>query len=330
MRSGLKPTVPSRHSPSKLPPVSTPVRAGWGTTTPPFTSVSNVDWTIEMVRGIRLKTGTKMPVSSRKSPSKSFVNDEPRTSSLQILPKHKENTVVPSPQNDMEKEIEKVKSKIMSLQKLIEQLKAEIKEKSATITELEKKLKTQETEFGEETKKFKSIIMDKEKELAELKRIVTSKDTQINELKENFLNEKMEIKKEFDRELEELKAQHLKELLERDGKIKVMKMHMADVLKDKSRERQVQLEELTKELKRVTEETDVLKLKLKSMKSANQGQCQNCFVMEKQLQSKISELRDKEVVATELQRLCSKMEKQLVQQDELLRQWAKNKGKLIG
>ncbi|KAK2573957.1 hypothetical protein P5673_000067 [Acropora cervicornis] len=277
MRSGLKPTVPSRHSPSKLPPVSTPVRAGWGTTTPPFTSVSNVDWTIEMVRGIRLKTGTKMPVSSRKSPSKSFVNDEPRTSSLQILPKHKENTVVPSPQNDMEKEIEKLKSKIMSLQKLIEQLKAEIKEKSATITELEKKLKTQETEFGEEKKKFKSIIIDKEKELAELKRV-------------------------FDRELEELKAQHLKELFERDGKIKVMKMHMADVLKDKSR---------------VTEETDVLKLKLKSMKSANQGQCQNCFVMEKQLQSKISELRDKEVVAIELQRLCSKMEKQLVQQVNL-------------
>lgn len=59
----------------------------------------------------------------------------------------------------------------------------------------------QETEFGEETKKFKSIIMDKEKELAELKRIVTSKDTQINELKENFLNEKMEIKKEVCKKL---------------------------------------------------------------------------------------------------------------------------------
>lgn len=36
------------------------------------------------------------------------------------------------------------------------------------------------------------------------------------------------------------------------------------------RERQLQLEELTKELKRVTEETDVLKFKLKSMKSSNQ------------------------------------------------------------
>jgi len=36
--------------------------------------------------------------------------------------------------------------------------------------------------------------------------------------------------------------------------------------------------------------------------------------MEKQLQAKITELRDKEVVTIEMQRLCSKMEKQLVQQ----------------
>ena len=36
--------------------------------------------------------------------------------------------------------------------------------------------------------------------------------------------------------------------------------------------------------------------------------------MEKQLQSKIIELRDKEVVTIEMQQLCAKMEKQLVQQ----------------
>lgn len=42
--------------------------------------------------------------------------------------------------------------------------------------------------------------------------------------------------------------------------------------------------------------------------------------MEKQLQSKISELRDKEVVSIEMQRLCSKMEKQLVQQVNLEKQ----------
>ena len=45
-----------------------------------------------------------------------------------------------------------------------------------------------------------------------------------------------------------------------------------------------------------------------------QGKCPNCFVMERQLQSKIVELRDKEVVTIEMQQLCAKMEKQLVQQ----------------
>ena len=35
--------------------------------------------------------------------------------------------------------------------------------------------------------------------------------------------------------LEELKAQHLMELTDRDGKMKVLKMHMADALKDNSR-----------------------------------------------------------------------------------------------
>ena len=99
MRSGLKPTVPSRYSPSKLPPV----RVGWGTTTPPL---SNLEWTSEMVRGIQLKTGTKTPVASRKSPSRSSVNDESRTSSLQILPKQEEKTIIASMQNDKGKEIE--------------------------------------------------------------------------------------------------------------------------------------------------------------------------------------------------------------------------------
>ena len=36
--------------------------------------------------------------------------------------------------------------------------------------------------------------------------------------------------------------------------------------------------------------------------------------MERQLQYNIAELRDKEIASIELQRLCSKMEKQLVQQ----------------
>ena len=39
--------------------------------------------------------------------------------------------------------------------------------------------------------------------------------------------------------------------------------------------------------------------------------------MERQLQSKILELRDKEVVTIEMQQLCAKMEQQLVQQVDI-------------
>lgn len=322
MRTGLKPAVPARRSPTKLPPV----RNGWGTNSPSLHSSSrDPEWAGDMVRGIQLKTTSKTSSAARNSPRRSSGGEEVNTPPL---PKHEKKFSIPR-ETDKEKEIEKLKLKIVSLQKLIEQLRAEIKEKTASISELEDKLREQEAGFEEQIKKLKAIISEKEKEIEELRKIVSSKDLELNEIKEIFLKEKEEMQKQFDQELDELKAQYLKELADRDSKIKVMKMQMADALKDNSRERQLQLEELTKELKRVTEETDVLKFKLKSMKSSNQGQCSNCFVMEKQLQSKITELRDKEIVTIEMQRLCSKMEKQLVQQDELLRQWAKNKGKPI-
>lgn len=325
MRSGLKPSVTSRRSPTKFPPV----RTGWGANSPPLSShTRDPEWSHDIVRGIQLKTVSKTPSAASNSPRKSSGKEEVKTPS----PKQEEKAFFSSQQNGKDKEIEKLKLKIISLQRLIEQLRAEIKEKTGLISELEEKLKVQEasnSNLDDQIKKLKAVIGEKEKEIVEQQKIVTSKDVEINQLKESFSKEKDEIQKEFDHQLEELKALHLKELAVRDGKIKVMKMQMADALKDNSRERQLQLEELTKELKRVTEETGVLKSKLQSMKSSNQGQCSNCFVMERQLQSKIAELRDKEIATIELQRLCSKMEKQLVQQDELLRQWAKNKGKPV-
>ncbi|KAJ7387321.1 hypothetical protein OS493_004306 [Desmophyllum pertusum] len=325
MRTGLTPATPSRRSPTKFPPVRT---HGWRSNSPPLPgSTREPEWSRDMIRGIQLKTSSKTPVASNSARRRTSSSEEIKTTP--VLKQQEEKTFTSPQQNGKDKEIEKLKLKILSLQKLIEQLRAEIKEKAGTITELEEKLKAQAAEFEDQIKKLKAIITEREKEIEEKKKIVKSKDLEINEMKDSFEKEKEEMKKEFDHELQELKAQHLKELTERDGKMKILKMHMADALGDNSRERQLQLEELTKELRRVTDETDVLKSKLQSMKSSNQGKCPNCFVMERQLQSKIVELRDKEVVTIEMQQLCAKMEKQLVQQDELLRQWAKNKGKPV-
>ncbi|RMX51687.1 hypothetical protein pdam_00008127 [Pocillopora damicornis] len=329
MRTGLRPTVPTRHSPTKFPPVSNGLRSS---SLPGSANSREPEWANDMVRGIQLKTASKTPLVAAHSPRKTPVGLEEVKATTSVK-QHGEMTFSSSQQSMREsakdKEIEKLKLKILSLQKLIEQLRAEIKEKTHKITELEEKLKSQEADFEEKINKVKAIISEKEKELNEKTKVIKNKDLAINELKDSFQKEKEDITKQYELELNKLKEQHLQELTERDGKMKILKMHMADALKDNSRERQVQLEELTKELKRVTEETDVLKSKLQSMKSSNQGKCPNCFVMERQLQSKILELRDKEVVTIEMQQLCAKMEQQLVQQDQLLRQWAKNKGKPV-
>lgn len=57
----------------------------------------------------------------------------------------------------------------------------------------------------------------------------------VQEHKKNQINFMTVLTLKFDHQLEELKALHLKELADRDGKIKLMKMQMADALKDNSR-----------------------------------------------------------------------------------------------
>jgi len=48
--------------------------------------------------------------------------------------------------------------------------------------------------------------------------------------------------------------------------------------------------------------------------SSLQAACKNCHFLEKELQNKILILRDKDVGLIELQQLCEKMEKQLMEQ----------------
>lgn len=230
MRTGLKPIEPTRRSPTKFPPV----RSGWRSNSPPLAgSAREPEWSHDMIRGIQLKTATKRPLVASTSPRRTPNTDEIKTTPTV---KQQEERKFSSPQeNGKDKEIEKLKLKILSLQKLIEQLRTEINEKANTIMELEEKLKVQVAEFEEQIKKLKAIISEREKEIEEKKTIVKNKDVEISELKDSFENEKEKMKKEFDHELEELKAQHLKELTDRDGKMKVLKMHMADALKDNSR-----------------------------------------------------------------------------------------------
>lgn len=55
----------------------------------------------------------------------------------------------------------------------------------------------------------------------------------------------------------------------KEEKLDNLKKQIAGAFKDNSWERQVQIEELTKELKRVQEESDLIKHKLKGYKNKN-------------------------------------------------------------
>ena len=57
-----------------------------------------------------------------------------------------------------------------------------------------------------------------------------------------------------------------------------------------------------------------------------QGGCSNCDVMRKQLSTSQVQGREKDKTIGDLKTLCSKFEKQLSQQDSLLKQFAESKG----
>lgn len=99
MRSGLKPSVTSRHSPTKFPPV----RTGWGANSPPLSShTRDPEWSHDIVRGIQLKTVSKTPSAASNSPRRSSGKDEVKTPS----PKQEEKAFFSSQQNGKDKEIE--------------------------------------------------------------------------------------------------------------------------------------------------------------------------------------------------------------------------------
>lgn len=99
MRSGLKPSVTSRRSPTKFPPV----RTGWGANSPPLSShTRDPEWSHDIVRGIQLKTVSKTPSASSNSPRKSSGKEEVKTPS----PKQEEKAFFSSQQSGKDKEIE--------------------------------------------------------------------------------------------------------------------------------------------------------------------------------------------------------------------------------
>ncbi|KAJ8360082.1 hypothetical protein SKAU_G00166070 [Synaphobranchus kaupii] len=131
----------------------------------------------------------------------------------------------------------------------------------------------------------------------------------------------------YERTIRELKLQHNQTLAnlktemeserilleEKNGKLN---QHIADVLQEKSRNRQKQLQELHKENATLRREITALESQLKTQKAPEV--CTNCQSLETAVEEKALQLIEREKTVEELQRFCRKFCKQLTQQDRLL------------
>ncbi|XP_050410281.2 interaptin [Patella vulgata] len=219
-----------------------------------------------------------------------------------------------------------LKQQVTDLLKIIEELRAEIATKDTTISELQDTLQKQESQFKsnlaqeverhQETKSKLETANQNNKELhLEIEKLKSENE---------YLLEK--IKKEYEKNLTSVIEEKEKEIKIRDDKLVKLKQHMADALKGNSWERQQQLEELTKELAKIQDEADMLRMKIKSVTKTKQGPCHICVESANKLQRALQAIKERDQTIKELKGLAIKFETQLSQQDQLLKMWADEKG----
>jgi hypothetical protein len=89
------------------------------------------------------------------------------------------------------------------------------------------------------------------------------------------------------------------------------------------RERQMQIDELTRELKRTQEEYELIKFKLKGYKNTNSknpdSSCSNCSQMLHKLEEKSNTIKEKDLLLNDLINFARKFQNQSNFNDELLK-----------
>ncbi|XP_022085882.1 tax1-binding protein 1 homolog [Acanthaster planci] len=248
----------------------------------------------------RLVTSTR-PLTSRSDPS-----SKPELKDLQAKDKQHRN-------------------RIQSLQKLIDQLRAEVKSKEEELTSTQARLQKIEEHYKSLYEEEKEAHDRTREELEATKQELKEKTIYAEQLKVQHERQVVDINAAHEQRLSVLRAEKDKEICDRDAKIEKMKKQMADVLKDNSWERQQQLEELTKELNKISDEAAALRIRCKNMSSKSKS-CDNCSAMKAELEKKTKRLAESEVTIQQLNALCKKFETQLKQQDVLLKEFAVSKG----
>ncbi|XP_064612943.1 unconventional myosin-XVIIIa-like [Liolophura sinensis] len=212
-------------------------------------------------------------------------------------------------------------SKIANLNKIIEDLKKQLRLKETALDDLEVKIKMKEEDYREQIQKERKSHLQTRYSLDQTSEQLAITRSDLHTLREEYELKLKCLKEQKEAELSDLKEQKDDEIARRDNTLRKLKKQMADALMDNSKERQVQLEELTKELSRVQEDSEILQFKLRTYRNKQQASCPGC----KDLTQEVNRLKPltkrQDETIRDLQVVCTKLELQLSEQDELLQRF---------
>ncbi|KAI1894760.1 hypothetical protein AGOR_G00119060 [Albula goreensis] len=175
---------------------------------------------------------------------------------------------------------------------------------------------TQNAEYLKEIETQRKLQCQSKAFLEETERSVPEKLQMPHECAANYERTIRELKLQHNQTLANLKTEMESERILLEEKIGKLKLNVSDVLLEKSRERQKQLQELHKENATLKAEIAALQSQLQIQKTPEM--CVNCQSLEMAVEEKALQLIQKEKMVEELQRFCRKFCKQLTQQDRLL------------
>ncbi|XP_071789664.1 uncharacterized protein [Asterias amurensis] len=272
-----------------------------------------------MIHGDALSTPSKSPVKEELISPRSVTSSRPLTSRSDPSSRAQEEM------KDLHTRDKQHRNRIQSLQKVIDQLKAELKVKAEELTQVQARLLQIEEHYKRLYEEEKQAHSKTKEELTNTRDELREKTIYAEQLKTQHERQLVDIKSMHEQNMSSLRVEKDKEISEREARIEKMKKQMGDILRDNSWERQQQLEELSKELTKVSDEASELRIKYKNASSKSQS-CQNCSLMKADLEKKTKKLSDREVTIQQLNTICKKFETQLKQQDILLKDFAVSKG----
>nr|XP_033794102.1 uncharacterized protein PFB0145c-like isoform X2 [Geotrypetes seraphini] len=191
---------------------------------------------------------------------------------------------------------------IKELQKEIRQLQGTIKEKDETLSSMVEVIQGKNEEFVKSIEVERSNHEITKEQVKECQNIIDEKIQLLNDSTTYYETLMDDLQTQYNEAVETVKKHSQLEIRQRDEKLIRLKQQIADMFKEKSWEHQQQLDELRKEMTRMSEEIQVLRIKLKSETLTKQ--CPNCRHLSSKLDEKALCLKLKERTIEELQSVC--------------------------